>query len=71
MSSKKQLRRKRREARAEAARKQRVNPATMFLVVVLSLIVILGVVAVLSNREDVGPPPWPGAVWSAEHGHWH
>jgi len=24
--------------------------------------------AVFGDREE---PPWPGAVWSDQHGHWH
>lgn len=71
MSSKKQLRRKRKQEKAEAARTKGVNPATAFIVIVLVAFVIVGLVAVLRGGPDVGPPPWPGAVWSAEHGHWH
>lgn len=70
MSSKKQLRRKRRQQNAANTRNRKINPATAFILVTVALIVIVGIVASLRS-SDVGAPPWPGAVWSPEHGHWH
>jgi hypothetical protein len=69
MSSKKQLRRKRRQEKA-AARSQGFNPARAFILVVIVVFVLVGVIATLRGT-DREPPPWPGAVWSEEHGHWH
>lgn len=71
VSSKKQLRRQRKEQRArQSARKSRINPATAFILVTIALVVIVGFIASWRG-ESPGEPPWPGAVWSADHGHWH
>jgi hypothetical protein len=67
MSSKKQLRRKRKQQRAE--QRPGINPATAFILVVAVLVVLIGVVAVVKGGDPT--PPREGAVWSAEHGHWH
>ena len=70
MSSKKQIRRARQE-KAQAEKKQtRFNPVWMFLLSIAALVVVVSVGAFFF-REDHGPPPWPGAVWSSQHGHWH
>lgn len=69
MSSKKQLRRKRQQQKA--AKRQRFNPATAFILLVLALVLAIGVTAAILGGGDRPPAPWPGAVWSAEHGHWH
>jgi hypothetical protein len=68
MSSKKQVRRKRREQRA-AARGKGINPAKAFILVMVGLVVLIGVVALIAGRG--AQPPRPGMVWSQEHGHWH
>jgi hypothetical protein len=68
MSSKKQLRRKRQQQKA-AQRRKGINPATVFIVVTVAVLVIVGIVA--SMRGPDPRAPWPGAVWSEEHGHWH
>lgn len=72
MSSKKQLRRKRKEERAkQAAQNKGMNPATKFILITLALIVVVGFIATWRGDAPDEPAPWPGAVWSAEHGHWH
>jgi CHASE3 domain sensor protein len=68
MSSKKQLRRKRREQRA-ATRSRRINPAQALILVVVGLVIMIGVVALIVGQR--AQPPRPGMVWSPEHGHWH
>ena len=70
MSSKKQLRRARQEREKVAKGRTKLNPVWMFLVSIAALVLVFGTVAFFF-REDHGPPPWPGAVWSAEHDHWH
>ena len=71
MSSKKQLR-KRRQEEEKASPRSKVNPAVLFIagiaVVVLGLVVG---VAVSGGESGPGEPPFPGAVWSPAHGHWH
>jgi hypothetical protein len=68
MSSKKELRRRRAIEERERS-KPKVNSALIFvLVAVAALLVIVGVAYLL---YDPGEPPWPGAVWSSLHGHWH
>jgi hypothetical protein len=47
-----------------------MNPATMFLLSVVAVVVVLGLVAFVFRSEG-DRPPFPGAVWSVEHGHWH
>ena len=69
MSTKKQLRRERMEKEAQGKR-AKMNPATMFMLSVAVAVVVLGAVAFFFGT-GVGEPPWPGAVWSPEHGHWH
>ena len=72
MSSKKELRRKRREAEKEAAARSKVNPAWMFILgIALTLALIVGGYVLFGGGAAVGEPPWPGAVWSEAHGHWH
>lgn len=39
-------------------------------IVAAVLLTVVGAM-VLGNRSDRGDPPWPGAVWSEAHGHWH
>lgn len=70
MSSKKKLRQQRREKRAAERRTRGMNPATKFILATIALVVILGIVASLRGGPG-GEAPWPGAVWSEAHGHWH
>ena len=67
MSSKKQLRRERQQQKVTT--KARLSPVSIFLLSIAALLLVVGVLGSLfgSNRE----PPWPGAMWSESHGHWH
>jgi hypothetical protein len=69
VSSKKQLRRAR-QAKEQEEKKRKVNPVWLFLVSIAALVVVAGVVTFFFGA-DHGPPPWPGAVWSPLHNHWH
>lgn len=73
MSSKKDLRRKRREQEQEQKQARRkLNPALMFIVgITLTLGLVVGAYLMFGERGGSGDPPWPGAVWSSAHGHWH
>ncbi len=68
MSSKKARRRKLQKQTQDRSRRA-VSPAILFILGI-GLAVVLTVVgtAVFGDREE---PPWPGAVWSDQHGHWH
>ena len=68
MSSKKARRRRVQEETQEHSRKG-LSPTTLFIIGI-GLIIVLTVAGsvVFGDREE---RPWPGAVWSAEHGHWH
>lgn len=71
MSSKKARRKKRREeARSEA--KKGINPALLFILAIgLAMVATVGISMVVGGDSSPGDPPWPGAVWSDAHGHWH
>jgi hypothetical protein len=68
MSSKKLLRRERQQQK-EGTTKARLSPVSIFLLSIVALLVVVVMIGILtgSNRE----PPWAGAVWSEQHGHWH
>ena len=70
MSSKKQLRRARQEKEKVEKARSKFNPSTVFLVSVVMAVLLLGGVAYVF-RADHGEPPFPGAVWSNLHQHWH
>ncbi len=71
MSSKKARRRKQKEQRQDE-RKRRVNPATLFIVGIgLAVILTVAAAALFTDGSAPEDPPWPGATWSAAHGHWH
>jgi len=71
MSSKKQLRRKRQKEKEERPR-GKVNPAVLFIVGIAAVVLALVVgVALFGGESGPGEPPWPGAVWSPAHNHWH
>lgn len=70
MSSKKQLRRERRRQERQEKRRTKRNPATVFIVAIALALVAVGVFAFFV-KGDRGEPPFPGAVWSEAHGHWH
>jgi len=73
MSSKKARRRERQQRDEEqGGRRGKLSPVTLFMLGIGMAVVITIVVAVvLSDRSDRGAPPYPGAVWSEPHGHWH
>lgn len=73
MSSKKAHRQQRREAeRARTEARRGMNPALAFALVIAAAIgLTLGGVMLFGDRSGPGDPPWPGAVWSPAHGHWH
>ena len=68
MSSKKQLRRERQQQQ-DTTPKPRFSPVSIFLLSIAALVLVAGVIGSLvgTDRE----PPWPGAMWSEAHGHWH
>ena len=71
MSSKKARRRERQE-KSQDTERARISPVTLFLLSIgVVLLLTVGVTVVLGDRSDRGDPPWPGAVWSAAHEHWH
>ena len=68
MSSKKARRRKL-EEQAQDASRTRLSPVTLFILGIgLALLLTVVGSVILGDR---GEPPFPGAVWSAQHGHWH
>ena len=70
MSSKKALRRERVERQeAESRRRGRPGPVALFIIAVG--VALVGTVAVAFFVGDRPEPPYPGAVWSEAHGHWH
>jgi len=69
MSTKKRLRRERRQHERESRSGQKLNPVAMFMVGVVAVLILVGVVGLALRQDRV--PPWPGAVWSEAHGHWH
>ncbi len=49
-----------------------MNPATFFiLLIALILLLLVGGALLFGESGAAGEPPWPGAVWSEQHGHWH
>ena len=72
MSSKKALRKQRRKAEKEEEKKKGMNPALLFILAIgVAVLVTLGVSFAVGGSSAPGDPPWPGAVWSDAHGHWH
>lgn len=68
MSTKKKLRRRRQTQEKE--KRGGINPAVAFIVFVglaIAAVVLIGYLLGGGGPE----PPFPGAVWSPEHGHWH
>lgn len=71
MSSKKALRKQRRERQVEE-RRRTLNPAVLFMLAVGAALILAVVGAmVFGGPSGPGDPPNPGAVWSEDHGHWH
>jgi hypothetical protein len=71
MSSKKSVRKQKKEA--AQARSAAKGDSSRRLLVYVGLALALVVVAAffLRGSNAPGDPPWPGAVWSQAHGHWH
>jgi hypothetical protein len=68
MSSKKARRRKRQEQTQDPSRRT-LSPVTIFILGIGLALVLTAVGSVIfGNREE---PPFPGAVWSVQHDHWH
>ena len=71
MSSKKALRKQRRKAEKEEQKKG-MNPALMFILAIgVAVLATVAVSMTLGGSSAPGDPPFPGAVWSEAHGHWH
>lgn len=71
MSSKKARRRKRKQQEQERGGRK-LNPATVFILsIAIAILLTVGSVIAFTDRSGPGQPPWPGAVWSPDHGHWH
>ena len=71
MSSKKARRKKRREEAKKEAKKG-MNPALLFILAIgVAVLATVAVSMTLGGSSAPGDPPWPGAVWSEAHGHWH
>ena len=71
MSSKKARRRERQEQN-QAGGRRKLSPVTLFILSIgLAVLVTVVVTVVFGARSAPGEPPWPGAAWSAAHGHWH
>ena len=71
MSSKKARRRERQEQNQDRGR-GRLSPVALFILTIgLAILVTVVGAIVFGDRSGRGEPPWPGAVWSAAHGHWH
>ena len=71
MSSKKARRRERRKQEEEEGRRSGLNPVTVFIVSIALAILLMTAGVMLFGGSGPGEPPWPGAVWSSSHGHWH
>jgi hypothetical protein len=68
MSTKKQLQRERQ--RQKGTTKARLSPVSIFVLSIVALLLVVGVIGSLVG-SDLPPPPWPGAIWSETHGHYH
>jgi len=73
MSSKKARRKERRQQEQEqGSRKGKFSPVTLFMLAIgAAVLLTIGGAALFTDRSGRGAPPFPGAVWSESHGHWH
>ncbi|SVD83617.1 uncharacterized protein METZ01_LOCUS436471 [marine metagenome] len=69
MSTKKQLRLERQKKRQEEVAKTRKAPVWIFILSIAGL--LLAIMLFATFFGDNPEPPFPGATWSAAHGHWH
>ncbi len=68
MSSKKARRRKLQEQTQENSRRT-LSPAALFILGIgLAVVLTVAGAVIFGDRKE---PPYPGAVWSEQHGHWH
>ncbi len=70
MSSRGKARRQRMQAQKAAARRDSRRGVKLMTLLMVGAIVVVIAAAVLFRGEGSAAPR-PGAVWSAEHGHWH
>jgi hypothetical protein len=73
MSSKKARHKERQHQEQEESRRRgRLSPATLFILTIgIALLATVVVALGFTDRSGRGAPPYPGAVWSEPHGHWH
>lgn len=74
MSSKKEVRRKRRARKQEQEQKARSGRRTALLFalgIAAAILLTLGGFALFGDSAGPGEPPRPGMVWSPAHDHWH
>lgn len=71
MSSRGKARRHERKAQQAAARRDARKGVRVLTMLVAAAVVLVAIAAVVFRDGSRPPPPRPGAVWSAEHGHWH
>lgn len=70
VSSRGKARRQRVQAQKAAVRRGSRRGVRLVTLLMVGAIVVVIAAAVLL-REEGSAAPRPGAVWSAEHGHWH
>ncbi len=73
MSSKKARRRERqRQEQEQSSRRGKPSPVTLFILGIgAAVLITIAAWLAFGDRSGRGAPPWPGAVWSQAHGHWH
>lgn len=71
MSTKKQLRLERQKKRQDEVAKTRSSLRGVLIFILSITAILVGIVLYGTFLGDNPEPPWPGATWSAAHGHWH
>jgi hypothetical protein len=69
MSTKKQHRRERLEQERLRTEERKRNPLPIFLWSIAVVLLVAGAIGFVVRQDR--EPPWPGAVWSEAHQHWH